>query len=160
MRIPLGTVFCRAAGCMVYGTIFSGYDTILCCAVSLLPSINVTSQTKGALMQFEGVALGVALNRPVYSLFNICGAKSFVVRRFEAKEVSINVAEAVTKLTEDDGARQTTLQRYFTEKWIFCRPYVALGCSKKGPADIFKEDPSRVLPEKSRKKLVEMLKTH
>ena len=99
---PLSTVFCRAAGCMVYGTIFSEYDIILYCILSLLPSINVASQTKGVLTQFQGVALVVALNWSVYSLLNDCVAKSFEVRRFGAKDMSINVAETVTKLTEDN----------------------------------------------------------
>ena len=64
---------------MVYGTIFSGYETMLCSTVFLLTFIEVMSQACGALMRFEDVALRVALNRTFYSFFKVCGAENFMV---------------------------------------------------------------------------------
>ena len=50
----------------------------------LLTPIGDMSLARGDLMRFADVALGVALNRAVYSFFKICGAESFVAWWFKS----------------------------------------------------------------------------
>ena len=77
--------------------------------VSLLTSIEVMSQACGDMMRFEDFALSTAMNRTVYSFFQVCGAENFVVWWFEAKRMIIIVVDALGMLSDESGAKQTIL---------------------------------------------------
>ena len=71
--------------------------------------IGVMSLARGDLMRFADVALGVALNRAVYSFFKIGGAESFVVWWFKAKGMFIISVDALGMLSDEGAAKQTIL---------------------------------------------------
>ena len=78
--------------------------------VFLLTSIGDMSLARGDLTRFADVALGVALNRAVYSFFKICGAESFVAWWFKAKRMFIIVVDALGMLSDESGAKPMCLR--------------------------------------------------